>query len=201
MIEGALASIEAGTPRLAGAARPLTPPHWNRPPAGRRGRDLHARAARSRRSTVPTPPTRGPSRPSHSVAASGSANAAHARTLEALAGHLKAWGFAPESNHLIDLYRRLTSGPAIFEVKSVTSENERAQCRHALSQLYEYRFLHSVPTASLWVVLSTPPSAEWLVDYLRQDRGVDVLWIEEGRIGGPDADRLAESGSAARRRG
>lgn len=128
------------------------------------------------------------------------ANDAHAATLALLSAHLTAQGFAPESNRLIDLYCRLASGPAIFEVKSLTPENERAQCRHALSQLYEYRFLHSVPTASLWVVLSKPPLVDWLVDYLREDRGVGILWIEEGRLGGPDAERLAESGSAARRR-
>ncbi len=107
----------------------------------------------------------------------------------------------PESNRLIDLFCHLKTGPAIFEVKSITAANERVQCREALSQLYEYRYLHSVPMASLWVVLSARPQTEWLVDYLQHDRGVGVLWVEDGRIGGSAADLLTESGSAARRRG
>jgi hypothetical protein len=179
MLAEALATIEAEAPRLTGVTRPV---------AG----------------AAPVLPTRvrdegqGYTITRVAKAKLEQANSAHAATLALLSAHLTTHGFIPMSNRLIDLYCHLASGPAIFEVKSLTPENERAQCRHALSQLYEYRFLHSVPTASLWVVLSAPPLAGWLVDYLRQDRGVGVCWVDQGRVGGPDAERLTESGSAAR---
>jgi hypothetical protein len=84
----------------------------------------------------------------------------------------------------------LKTGSAIFEIKSITPDNERSQCRHALSQLYEYRYLHSLPDASLWLVLSRPPQSTWLVDYLMNDRGVEVLWVADERLDGPSIARL-----------
>jgi hypothetical protein len=100
----------------------------------------------------------------------------------------------------VDAFTRLKSGPAIFEAKSVTDNNELAQVRHGLSQLYEYRFRHNMEDASLWLLLSRPPKEEWLVNYLERDRGVHVLWLEGGELFGPFVDRLLESGSDAMRR-
>jgi len=128
------------------------------------------------------------------------ANTSHQRTLQILVKFLESNGFVVERSRLVDAYCRLRTGPAIFEVKSITPDNERSQCRHALSQLYEYRYLHSVPEASLWVVLSDRPRLHWIVDYLQNDRGVGVIWIEGKSLKGPAAARLLESGSAARRR-
>jgi hypothetical protein len=105
-----------------------------------------------------------------------------------------------EHSRFVDTYCRLKTGPAIFEIKSITPDNEWAQCREALSQLYEYRYLHSIPEASLWLVLSDPPRLDWLVRYLQDDRGISVLWTEGEHLAGPGALRLLESGSAARHR-
>ncbi len=121
------------------------------------------------------------------------ANRVHANTLDMLVKHLQQQGFLVESSRLVDAYCRLKTGPAIFEVKSITADNERSQCRHALSQLYEYRYLHSVPDASLWLVLSRRPDHSWLVDYLHRDRGVGVLWVAGTGLEGPGKGRLHES--------
>ncbi len=125
-----------------------------------------------------------------------SANAEHQATLTVLAKYLTARGHVVEEGKHIDAYCRLRSGPAVFEIKSVTLENELSQCRHALSQLYEYRFRHGLEGASLWLVLSREPRVEpWLVEYLREDRGVRMLWIEDGSLAGPDLPLLTRSSS------
>lgn len=121
------------------------------------------------------------------------ANAEHARTLAVLADALRAAGVPIQSNQLIDLFAQLPSGPAIFEVKSITAANEREQARHALSQLYEYRYLHNLPKATLWAVFSASPRLSWIVEYLRSDRSVRVLWIANGELTGPDRGALAAS--------
>lgn len=118
------------------------------------------------------------------------ANEAHQDSLARLSARLVEHGYVVEENKLIDLACRLETGPAIFEVKSITAANERAQCRHALSQLYEYRYLHGVEDASLWIVLSRRPFAEWIVDYLLSDRNINVLWLEDGHIAGPSFESL-----------
>jgi len=118
------------------------------------------------------------------------ANEVHQNTLARLSAALAGRGYVVEENKLIDLACRLETGPAIFEVKSITPANERAQCRHALSQLYEYRYLHGVENASLWIMLSGRPSVEWIVDYLLSDRNINVLWLDDGRISGPSLERL-----------
>jgi len=128
------------------------------------------------------------------------ANASHQHVLQMLVALLESNGYVVERSHLVDAYCRLRTGPAIFEVKSTTPDNERSQCRKALSQLYEYRYLHSVPEASLWIVVSDPPRIDWIVHYLQSDRGVEVLWVEGESLKGPGLARLFESGSAARRR-
>ena len=93
----------------------------------------------------------------------------------------------------MDAYARLPSGPAIFEVKSNTKDNERSQIRHAISQLYEYRYLHDLGDATLWIVLSNPPFVTWMTDYLRGDRSIHVLWAEENELAGPDLTLLTQS--------
>ena len=57
-------------------------------------------------------------------------------------------------------FTRLRSGPAIFEAKSVTDDNELAQIRHGLSQLYEYRYRHDLKGATLWLVSVTRTKRE-----------------------------------------
>ena len=118
------------------------------------------------------------------------ANVAHQGTLQVLKAQLQNRGRAVSESKLIDAYAVLDDGPAIFEVKSVTESNERDQIRHALSQLYEYRFLHSMANASLWIVFSQAPSSQWYIDYLAGDRGIRVLWVDDGGLRGPSIDLL-----------
>lgn len=129
-----------------------------------------------------------------------SASAVHADLLDVLAAHLGNHGYTIEANQFIDAFTRLKSGPAIFEAKSLTDDNEVAQVRYGLSQLYEYRFRHGLKDASLWLLLSRKPKEAWLVEYLEQDRGIGVIWVENGQLSGPSVETLIESGSDALRR-
>ena len=109
-------------------------------------------------------------------------------------------GIGSKQTQFVDAFTRLKSGPAIFEAKSITDDNAVAQIRKGLSQLYEYRYRHELHGATLWLVLSRAPTEEWVVDYLENDRGVYVIWLEGGQLSGPCVDRLLESGSEALRR-
>ncbi|HAF62776.1 MAG TPA: hypothetical protein DCK95_10695 [Anaerolineaceae bacterium] len=118
------------------------------------------------------------------------ANKSHEHTLQILVNTLQKNGFQVEYSKLIDAYCRLKTGPAIFEVKSITSNNERSQSRKAISQLYEYRYLHSVPNSSLWIVFSRNPFSNWIVNYLENDRGIGVLWVEKDILKGRSIQKL-----------
>jgi len=127
-------------------------------------------------------------------------NATHTELLAVLGNFLSSHGHRVEANQFVDAFTRLKSGPAIFEAKSVTDDNELTQVRHGLSQLYEYRFRHGFTNASLWLILSRSPKEAWLVEYLEKDRGVHVLWLKEGELAGPFVEGLLESGSNVIRR-
>lgn len=118
------------------------------------------------------------------------ANAAHRATLAALRDRLEKSRLAVSESKLIDAFSVLCDGPAIFEVKSINEQNEREQIRHALSQLYEYRFLHSLNDATIWTVFSQPPVSNWYVEYLTKDRGVRVIWLQDGHFCGPSVPSL-----------
>ena len=130
-----------------------------------------------------------------------SATATHEETLGILRAYLADSGHQIESNKFVDAFCRLKSGPALFEVKSITDATALHQVRAALAQLYEYRFRHQISGASLWVVLSQRPTRDaWLVDYLETDRDIRVLWVVDRQLSGPSIERLLESGSASLRR-
>lgn len=118
------------------------------------------------------------------------ANSVHKTVLEVLKTHLRSRNRDVAESKLVDAYAVLDDGPAIFEVKSITASNERDQVRHAISQLYEYRFLHAMPDASLWIVFSQAPSSQWYIDYLAGDRGIRLAWLSEGALQGPSIDQL-----------
>ena len=118
------------------------------------------------------------------------ANRVHFATLQVLRTYLQSRNCDVSESKLIDAYSVLDDGPAIFEVKSITESNERDQIRHALSQLYEYRFLHAMADASLWIVFSQAPSSQWYIDYLAGDRGIRLVWVSDGKLQGPSIDQL-----------
>lgn len=112
------------------------------------------------------------------------ANQQHAHTLAVLTRSLRHMGFEVKNTKLIDAFSVVKEKPVIFEVKSITEDNEREQVRHAISQLYEYRFLYSLKEALLCLVFSQRPFSQWLIDYLTQDRSIHVLWIEQDQLTG-----------------
>ncbi|MBI4339271.1 MAG: hypothetical protein HY680_04895 [Chloroflexi bacterium] len=128
-----------------------------------------------------------------------SANATHTMLLDILGQFLGAQGHRVEANQFVDTFTRLKSGPAIFEAKSITDDNELAQIRHGLSQLYEYRYRYDLKDATLWLVLSREPREGWVINYLEKDRGVHIIWLERGELSGPSVERLLETGSEALR--
>jgi hypothetical protein len=128
------------------------------------------------------------------------ANDTHRELVRILANYLNAYGHRVETNQFIDAFTRLKSGPAIFEAKSISDQNELSQIHHGLSQLYEYRFRHQLDDASLWLLLSCEPNEKWLIGYLENDRKVHLLWVKNGRLAGPSLETLLESGTANRQR-
>jgi hypothetical protein len=104
------------------------------------------------------------------------ANATHEKLRTILANRIKRYGPIPTYNRYIDLAVRMENKDFIIEVKS--AGNVRAQIRRGISQLYEYRYLQSLPNAMLVLLLEKPLIGEnqWLLDYLVEDRGICVLW-------------------------
>ena len=128
------------------------------------------------------------------------ANGEHTRTLRLLVGLLTRSGHHVEKSTHVDAFSRLKSGPAVFEIKSITDENELSQVRSAISQLYEYRYRHQVAGASLWIVFSKRPRQDWLLSYLCEDRGINVVWRDGDVFAGPSSGQMFESGTQARKR-
>jgi hypothetical protein len=112
------------------------------------------------------------------------ANQEHANALAILAHSLRRAGYEVGETKLIDAFSIIKGKPVIFEIKSINKHNERTQVRHAISQLYEYRYLYDIKEALLCLVFSQQPFSKWLIDYLIQDRSIHVLWIENGQLAG-----------------
>jgi len=151
--------------------------------------ELHSRAERA-----PAPP-RDDAQPTmimseYSKQKLDRANSEHALTLDVLSAWLNERGIGVKENRLIDAYAQLSSGPAIFEIKSISPINERAQIRSAVGQLLEYRYLHDIARASLWVVFSSEPIGKQMVDFLRDDQAMHVAWKSGASLAGPDLELL-----------
>lgn len=101
----------------------------------------------------------------------------HQQLIKNMAKLLIAKDLIPKSNKNIDLYVN-DSKEHIFEMKSCSSNNITRQIRRGISQLYEYRYQYKKPDAVLWLVLQTRPfgSNEWYIDYLTDDRKINVCW-------------------------
>ncbi len=102
----------------------------------------------------------------------------HRMLVDLVASKIRAAGAIPRSNAFIDLAAKVSSQSYIFEMKSTTKSNAHSQVRSAISQLYEYRYIHKLPTAKLVVVIEHPPSREleWIVDYVVKDRELLIAW-------------------------
>ncbi|MAW74962.1 MAG: hypothetical protein CMG09_03445 [Candidatus Marinimicrobia bacterium] len=124
-----------------------------------------------------------------SIEKTKTASKIHEETLEILSKYLSQLGYEMLWNGRIDGYAELKETNAIFEVKSIENHNEKSQIRGAIAQLPEYRFFHNIENASLWLVLSSKPSDVWIY-YIRNDRKINLLWIDDGKLAGPDIDKI-----------
>ena len=106
------------------------------------------------------------------------ANSSHAMLTNLVATRIRGAGGIPRYNELVDLAAKVEGTSFIFEMKSMTPSNARAQVRRGLSQLYEYRYLQNVPDAKLVLVVENPLTNElaWMTDYLIRDRRILLVW-------------------------
>jgi len=104
---------------------------------------------------------------------------------------INGWQDIEEIPGAVDLWARHPrfGFRVIFEIKSVTPDNELVQTRHALAQLLEYRLVHGEPSDRLCFV-GNGVLTKARVSVL-EELGVAVLW----RI----QDRFASSGQLWRR--
>jgi len=110
------------------------------------------------------------------------ANQIHWNLITAKSTFLDHRGWSAYENEHIDLYASSASNNIlIYEMKSISETNLISQVRKAVAQLYEYRFVFSVPDANLCIVTNAPiPKNEsWLTDYLTKDRKIAHEWSED----------------------
>ena len=119
------------------------------------------------------------------------ANNAHQMLVNLVAERIRNSDFLPKANRLIDLATHVDENDYIFEMKSITERNARRQIRRGISQLYEYRYLQNIPDAELVLVLEEqiPETVSWMEDYVREDRGIWLLWDGDGELNAPDITR------------
>lgn len=119
------------------------------------------------------------------------ADNAHRRLVNLVASRIKDAGQIPRFNQLIDLATRHKGTDYIFEMKSITDANARKQVRNGLSQLYEYQYLQNLPNSNLVLVIerNLPDSSQWMVEYLENDRNINVIWDGDDNLYGTEATR------------
>jgi hypothetical protein len=114
----------------------------------------------------------------------------HEKTEMALVKFLRSAGFRCEQNLYVDVFSRLKSGPAMFEVKSINDQNERSQTRKAVAQLLEYRFLHAFDNPTLWIVFSRQPSDLKICAEFPKSLDIKILWLASESLTGPNYHEL-----------
>ena len=109
------------------------------------------------------------------------ANIKHFQTLRSLAEALTeaAWQGVEEIPAAIDLQAFKPDGSerVIFEVKSLSPSNEAQQCRAALAQLLEYRFLYGNNSDQLCAVFDRPIADRRLA--VLEALGVAVVMLDD----------------------
>lgn len=109
------------------------------------------------------------------------ANISHWNLLTAKSEFLYDRKLPAIENELIDLYSKDKEDIVIYEMKSMTEKNFISQLRKAISQLYEYRYIFSAPTACICMVTNfpIPKKHEWAINYLTKDREIAYEWTED----------------------
>lgn len=125
-----------------------------------------------------------------SAARAERADNAHRQLVNLVASRLSRTGKLAKTNRLIDLAAEVDV-PVLFEMKSIAGDNARVQIRAGVSQLYEYRYLQSLPDARLVLVTETAPpdNTRWMTDYLEKDRGIYHVWDGDGNLYASDATK------------
>jgi hypothetical protein len=122
------------------------------------------------------------------------ANQSHFHILRSLAAVLTrgAWTGVQEIPAAVDLQATKADGSVrvIFEVKSLSGLNEAQQCRAALAQLLEYRFLYGDDTDQLCAVFNSPIADRRLAFLQALGIAVVVLDGEGGMCCGERAHSL-----------
>jgi len=115
---------------------------------------------------------------------------AHITLVNLVAQRIREYGGIPKANQLIDLAVRLDRD-YIFEMKSTNESNVRSQVRKGLSQLYEYRYLQNKPDAKLILVVDKPLGTRniWILDYMENDREINVVWDGNNELYGSKKTR------------
>ncbi len=118
-------------------------------------------------------------------------NLAHKILVDNMHELLKQRGARPMENAHIDLYGKIPDdGSFLFEMKS-TGEKLIDQVIKGIGQLYEYRYRYKDKLnkdVKLCLVLEkSPDDFPWLIDYLCEDRKINLCWFDEkGNLSYPE---------------
>jgi hypothetical protein len=108
-------------------------------------------------------------------------NTYHRFLVNLMTSRLQSIGCEPQESIYIDLAAKIENSSILFEVKSCNAENTVSQIRKAVSQVYEYRYRYcsDFPDNSslLCIVIQERPN-QWWINYLIDDRGINVIWLE-----------------------
>jgi hypothetical protein len=113
------------------------------------------------------------------------ANHSHNQLINLVSERIRRSGGIPKSNQFIDLATSLQHD-YIFEMKSTTEINVKAQVMKGISQLYEYRYIQNRPDAKLILVVEKPlgRNNSWMIDYMETDRNIHLVWDGDGSLYG-----------------
>lgn len=107
------------------------------------------------------------------------ANIIHEMLVNTMSKKVLDHNLKPLNNALIDLFVTEGDSSVIFEMKSIHNSNECSQIRKAISQLYEYRFIHNMTNAELCIVLNKKPIETWIIEYVVRDRNILICWLDK----------------------
>jgi hypothetical protein len=92
----------------------------------------------------------------------------------------------PDSSAIHQTHRASRSTTLDLIARRKLAWANRTHVRSAISQLYEYRYIHELKQAKLCIVLSTPPPEQWIIPYLEEDRSIHLCWLSlAGGFDGP----------------
>ena len=71
------------------------------------------------------------------------------------------------------------------------ADNARKQVRNGLSQLYEYQYLQNLEGSNLVLVIEKelPVSSRWMINYLEQNRNINLIWDGDENLYGTEVTR------------